>query len=461
MHVADRDGRDALGRGLAALAVAALLACVWRIAAAGAAEGAWLAIAALVANLLLAHRTAPAATDPALRVRADPATGLLARQAFAEAAGGALRAATRRGRRAALLLVRLDPMGGEEALAAAADVVRRALPATAVAGRIDDETIAVLIPFDARHAGTIDALAEFLLGALAQPLATRSATIRVRAAIGIAEADGRADPAALVRRARIAAQAAKAAGRHRAARFDAAMAAALDRRTAAEAALRDGIATGRFVARYRPRNEDDRLTGLVVTAQDQTGGIADPMAEAERVGLAAELFTAVIRRAFGEARDWDAGLTLSTTLTPSQLDDPWLAQKIVKLLVETGFPPARLEIAVRETAAGRSEAARSTLGSLANQGVRLALVGLGGPGSSLAAIGELPFARLAIDPAVAAPPLAAAIAGLGASLGLPVTADDATDEPLPVGAIRRQLAERGLLPAARAAPHAEPLRRAG
>ena len=36
-------------------------------------------------------------------------------------------------------------------------------------------------------------------------------------------------------------------------------------------------------------------------------------------------------------------------MSPTQLKDPWLAQKIVKLLVETGFPATRLEIEITET----------------------------------------------------------------------------------------------------------------
>src|SRR3546814_13350792 len=58
---------------------------------------------------------------------------------------------------------------------------------------------------------------------------------------------------------------------------------------------------------------------------------------AEECGLIGDLSMSVMRQAFEEARGWDPQLTLSVNISPSQLKDPWLAQKLLKLLVETGF----------------------------------------------------------------------------------------------------------------------------
>ena len=65
---------------------------------------------------------------------------------------------------------------------------------------------------------------------------------------------------------------------------------------------------------------------------------------AEETGLIGDLSFSVIRQALIEAREWDPELSISINLSPLQMRDPWLAQKLVKLLVETSFPGHRLEI---------------------------------------------------------------------------------------------------------------------
>src|SRR3546814_8922630 len=80
-------------------------------------------------------------------------------------------------------------------------------------------------------------------------------------------------------------------------------------------------------------------------------------------------------QAFEEVKNWDPSLTLSVNISPGQLKDPWLSQKILKLLVETGFPPNRLEVEITESSlfenlslaqsiVGRSEEHTSELQSL-------------------------------------------------------------------------------------------------
>ena len=59
---------------------------------------------------------------------------------------------------------------------------------------------------------------------------------------------------------------------------------------------------------------------------------------AEETGMIGDLSLSIIRKAMMEAKHWDPKLTISVNISPVQLKDPWLAQKIVKLLVETGFP---------------------------------------------------------------------------------------------------------------------------
>ena len=111
-----------------------------------------------------------------------------------------------------------------------------------------------------------------------------------------------------------------------------------------------------------------------------------------------DLSLAVIRRAFEETRDWDPALTLSINISPAQLKDPWLSQKIRKLLVETGFPAGRLELEITESALFENlSLAQAIVSSLKNQGIRIALDDFGSGYGSLAHLRALPLDRIKIN----------------------------------------------------------------
>ncbi len=435
----------------------------------------------------------------AARARHDELTGFFSRRVFADEGAGAIQGALRRDRAVAVMVVDLDHfktvndlhghLAGDVVLREASGVIRRALPPGAIAGRLDGDEFAILLPFDARHAGTVDALADHVVGALAQPIETRGVTAHIGASIGIACSEGdcrTVEP--LLRRATIAMHVAKDAGRNRHIWFDATMERELIERNAIEAGLREGIPLGQFVPYYEQQIDlaTGELIGFEVLArwEHPTRGIVAPddfIFVAEECGLIGDLSMAVMRRAFVEARNWDASITLSVNISPMQLKDPWLAQKVVKLLVETGFPANRLEIEITESALFQNLAlAQSIIGSLKNQGIRLALDDFGTGYSSLSHLRALPFDRIKIDrsfvTAMTSDPESAAIVNaisrLGESLNLPVTAEGIEDgailaqlagigchkgqgwhfgKPMAVGATRRLLADRGLLPSARVA----------
>jgi diguanylate cyclase (GGDEF)-like protein len=518
-----RARRDAIAGGVLVTALVLLATVGWRSVAAlerllgrsshaaGLATSDRLLMTALLLNLALIlfgwrrYRDLAATTcerDAAqarasLLARHDDLTGLLNRRALVEAGGATLAQMVRRGKAVALLVVDLDHfksvnevhghLAGDTVLRAATDLIRRALPGSAIAGRLDGDEFALLLPFDPRHASTIDAIADYIVGALAQPIVARSVTAHIGASIGIARSEPDCQSVeALLRRADIAMHAAKAAGRGRHVWFDATMERELVSRNATEAGIRDGIPLGQFVPYYEP--QVDLATGAVIGFEmlarweHPTRGTIMPdsfIPVAEECGLIAELSVSVMRRAFAEARDWDPGITLSVNISPAQLKDPWLAQKIVKLLVETGFPAARLEIEITESALFENLGlAQSIVGSLKNQGIRLALDDFGTGYSSLAHLRALPFDRIKIDKSFVvamtrdreSAAIVDAISKLGDSLGLPVTAEGIEDaaihallrdmgcakgqgwhfgKPLPIAATRRLLAERGLLPSAR------------
>jgi diguanylate cyclase (GGDEF)-like protein len=430
--------------------------------------------------------------------RTDDLTGFLNRRSLAEEGAATIAQVLRRDKAAALLVIDLDHfksvnevhghLTGDAILRAATDVIRKALPASAVAGRLDGDEFAVLLPFDPRHMNTVDSIADYIVGALAQPLTARNVTAHIGATIGVARTEADCQTVdALLRRANIAMHAAKVAGRGRHAWFDATMERELVSRNAVEAGLREGIPAGQFVPYYEPQVdlESGTIIGFEVLArwEHPTRGVIPPdnfITVAEECGLIADLSVSVMRRAFIEARDWDPSITLSVNISPAQLKDPWLAQKIVKLLVETGYPANRLEIEITESSLFQNlSLAQSIVGSLKNQGIRLALDDFGTGYSSLAHLRALPFDRIKIDKSFVTAmnkdpesmAIVDAISKLGESLNLPITAEGIEDQgiydslrrmglhkgqgwhfgkPMTVAAARRLLADKGLLPSARA-----------
>ena len=174
-------------------------------------------------------------------------------------------------------------------------------------------------------------------------------------------------------------------------------------------------------------------------------------------------------------KHWDPSLTLSVNISPAQLKDPWLSQKILKLLVETGFHANRLEVEITESSLFENlSLPQSIVGSLKNQGIRIALDDFGTGYSSLAHLRALPFDRIKIDRSFVSSinqnsesaAIVSAIARLGDSLGLPVTAEGIEDhniqerlrelgctkgqgwhfgKPMTVEQARKMLADRNLL----------------
>jgi predicted signal transduction protein with EAL and GGDEF domain len=242
----------------------------------------------------------------------------------------------------------------------------------------------------------------------------------------------------------IAMYSSKKQGRNRHCWFDANMEQELQTRSLLETGMRMGIPNVEFVPYFEQQIDltTGKLTGFEVLArwESPTQGLISPeifIPIAEETGMIGELSLSIMRQAFYSAKDWDAALVISVNISPIQLLDPWLAQKIVKLLVESGFPPNRLEIEITESALFENlSLAQSIVGSLKNQGIKIALDDFGTGYSSLAHLRALPFDRIKIDRSFVSSILrnpeskaiVKAINGLGESLGMPITAEGIEDK---------------------------------
>ncbi|MES2754449.1 MAG: EAL domain-containing protein [Pseudomonadota bacterium] len=423
----------------------------------------------------------------------DPLTGFLNRRSLAEEGGAMFDRARRRRKAMALLMLDLDHFKtindmhghavGDALIRAVAKEIGDAMPAIALTARFGGDEFACGFLFDSDHPETVDRIAEHLVSRMAQPFEADGLQLHISASIGVARSDFEvAGIDALMRGADIAMYAAKNAGRNRYAWFDQSMERDLQARNEMENGLRQAIPKQQIVPYFEQQIDltTGRLHGFEVLArwEHPTRGLIPPdmfISIAEETGMIGELSLSIMRQSFIAARDWDPALTLSVNISPWQLKDAWLAQKIIKVLTETGFPASRLEIEITESSLFDNLAlAQSIVGSLKNQGIRVALDDFGTGYSSLAHLRALPFDRIKIDKSFVTSintnpesvAIVKAIASLGESLNLPITAEGIEDEqieerlrqlgcskgqgyyygrPLSIANVRRGLAERRLL----------------
>jgi diguanylate cyclase (GGDEF)-like protein len=384
---------------------------------------------------------------------------------------------------------------GDNLLRMTAEVIQKALPREAVTARLGGDRFAAAFAFDGSSPSEIDRMADFIVDRLGKPFDLAGVHTHVSASVGVARSGHDCDSVELlIRRADIAMHAAKHLGRSRYAWFDASMQRELDKRNDIESGLRSGIPAGEFVPYFEQQIDlvSGSLHGFEMLARwnHPTRGLVSPaefIVVAEECGLIGDLSMTIMRQAFEEAKSWDPSLTLSVNISPVQLKDPWLAQKITKLLTETGFPAQRLEIEITESSLFECLGlAQTIVASLKDLGVRLALDDFGTGYSSLAHLRALPFDRIKIDRSFVSTInensdsaiVVTAITRLCESLGFAVTAEGIEDEliearlratgayqgqgwlfgrPAPGHDVRSLLASRGLLlKASRAEASAEP-----
>ena len=386
----------------------------------------------------------------------DPLTGCLNRRSISAATDQLIIAAHARGDNVAFFMIDLDNFkrindvyghgAGDRTLQECASRITGLLPEDALIARLGGDEFACVIPFAANHPDRIDRLADAIISAAARPVVMEGTNFDVTVSLGISRSEAlnsggspAVDAMMLLHNADIAMYHAKKQGRNRYFWFESPMESELRFRSELETGIRRGIIAGEFVPNYEQQIDltSGKLTGFEMLARwkSPTLGMINPevfITVAEEIGVIGELSENLIAQALRDARDWDPSLTLSVNISPLQLRDPWFAQKLLKLLVEARFQPARLEIEITESCLHENiAAARTLITSLKNQGVRISLDDFGTGYSSLAQLRSLPFDQIKIDRSFVmtmhenndSATIVATIAALGHGLGLPITAE--------------------------------------
>jgi diguanylate cyclase (GGDEF)-like protein len=375
---------------------------------------------ALLAALVLGHMRRTAATIAAgenrLRHLAlhDPLCGLPNRIFFGERLEAMITKVRNGGPTAAVFYIDLDhfkdvndTLGhpvGDELIRSVTQRLSRTLRGDDLVARLGGDEFAVITSGGFDH-GTLQAIATRMIATICAPYAIANQTIVIGASIGIAVINEHTDAAAdVMRHADLALYRAKNEGRNRACIYDSAMDADLVKRKLLENELRNAIENDGLRVAYQPivNNSGENVVGVEALCRwthPERGEIspAEFIPIAEHSGLIIELGEQVLRRACLDGKAWP-GITVSVNVSPLQFRRSDFVDVVERILSETDFDPARLELEVTEsTLLGNVDTAELAMFRLKALGVRLALDDFGTGYSSLLYLRRFPFDKLKID----------------------------------------------------------------
>ena len=371
--------------------------------------------------------TSRTALERELRAAAftDPLTGLGNRAHFTARSRSA-------GPDASVVLLDLDGFksvndtlghaAGDRVLVEVADRLRAVCREDDLVARLGgDEFVVLLAPAPAPTAETETgadavavALADRLVVALGQPFLVADRLVSLGASVGLASARDLADEPdpgdALLRDADIAMYAAKAAGKGRVQVFEPTLRDAVVERSDLVADLRAALERDELQLRYAPvvAVPSGQVRGLAAVAVWDSPTRGELPADrwlplAEEAGLVDDIGGRLLRQACTALGPWhdrpaqrrlppDRRLPVSVRVWPAQVRAAGFVTGLRALLRDTGTPAGCLVLELPEQVL-TAEPERTTvvLEQVRALGVRLALDSVGGHGSSLAAIAQLPL----------------------------------------------------------------------
>ena len=374
--------------------------CIWR--------GVWLEEGGVRAAGLIAPEARFAASER------DSLTGLYDRRSFVALARERLQTEGPQ----TLVVADLDrlrrlneALGHERAdlvLAALGSRLAASFPRHALAARVGEDEFALMAGAEVVEP------AEKLRRALEQPLRVAGFDIYPTLSIGAVEAQGGPDApeaAELLRRAELAVEAAKTAGRGGAAAYGSGLESDGLTRLALEGDLRGAIQRGEICPFFQPivRLSNGAISGFeaLVRWRHPRRGLVMPddfLPMAGDMGLLHELGAHMMEASARQLAEWRkrhraAGeLTVSVNLSTGEIDRDKLVEDVTRILAETGLPNGALKLEITESDIMRDpEGAAVILQSLRDAGAGLALDDFGTGFSSLSYLTRLPFDTLKID----------------------------------------------------------------
>jgi diguanylate cyclase (GGDEF)-like protein/PAS domain S-box-containing protein len=371
----------------------------------------------------------------------DALTGLPNRLLFQDRIAQQLASVTRNGTIAGVLFVDLDDFKvvndtkghgvGDELLIAAAARLASLVRESDTAARLGGDEFALLVG-DAQDTAAVEAAAERIVGAFAEPFALTTGFVTTTVTVGVATTQDSTDTGELLRHADLALYAAKAAGKRQWRRYQPVLGSGLIRRQEIQEALEDAVAKSAFSLAYQPivALGTGRLAGFealirwphsqwgmmqpgqFITLAEETGQIiaigswvlnratADitrlrravvPPAVPEEAGSGAVPST-------GDPAPSRRGLYVSVNVSARQFADAGFADTVRQVLAASGLEPGALMLELTETALLRcDERLQADLAELKTIGVKLAIDDFGTGYSSLSYLRDLPIDVVKMD----------------------------------------------------------------
>ncbi|MCK6405203.1 MAG: EAL domain-containing protein [Rhodocyclaceae bacterium] len=349
----------------------------------------------------------------------DALTGLPNRTLLTDRVEQALASADRHQRRIALLFLDLDrfktindSLGHPAGDALLREITRRLLASvreTDTVSRLGGDEFVVLVT-DLSDDETVAMIAQKILEVAQQPFRTEGHTLAVSVSIGIAlsPTDG-ADFDTLLKRADTAMYHAKDAGRNTYRFFTEQMNASVIERLFMQNRLQHALERGEFRLHYQPQVSlgSGRIVGVeaLLRWQNPELGLITPdrfIPLAEENGAIVAIGDWVLRKACQQGRMWtDAGigpLPIAVNISTLQLQQSDFAERVLRILDETGHDPRLLELEFTESILIQDvERVLRQISTIKAAGVTIAIDDFGTGYSSLSYLKRLDVDRLKID----------------------------------------------------------------
>jgi diguanylate cyclase (GGDEF)-like protein len=363
----------------------------------------------------------------------DALTGLPNRLFFQDRISQQVAAARQDGATAGVLFVDLDDfkvvndtMGhgvGDELLVATAVRLFGLIRECDTAARLGGDEFALLIA-NAPDSAAIEAIADHVVSAFAEPLVLASGAVLTTVTVGVATTEDGIDTDELLRQADLALYAAKAAGKRQWRRYQPVLSAGMVRRRELQAALEKAVARSAFTLAYQPivALTTGELAGFeaLVRWPHPEWGMMQPgqfIALAEETGQIVPLGSWVLTRAAADTARWrrdlrgdphqgqapdDGGVPrgpyVSVNVSARQFSAPGFVDGVHRILDSSGLEPGALMLELTESVlVRRDERVVSDLIELKAIGVKLAIDDFGTGYSSLSYLREFPIDVLKID----------------------------------------------------------------
>jgi diguanylate cyclase (GGDEF)-like protein/PAS domain S-box-containing protein len=396
----------------------------------------------------------------------DELTGLPNRNLMHDRIDQAIRNAARNGEGVALAFVDLDGFklvndglghkAGDELLKVVSRRMGACLRRNDTLARFGGDEFVILLPDQGTDPAALAPLLEKIRVAVTEPAQVAGQAVQVSCSMGVVmyPRDGM-DASALLMNADAAMYRAKDLGSNNFQFYAREMNASVEEKLVLLDGLRqavqataDGGGENSFHLLYQPKLDlkSGRIFGVeaLIRWRHPEHGMVPPqrfIALAEESGLIVPIGEWVVRSACRQAQAWrEAGLgpiAVSVNVSARQFEEARLVDRVAAALVDSGLPPALLELEVTESLLMRDlQKSVATMRELKAMGVSLSIDDFGTGYSSLSALKSFPISRLKIDKSFVSEladnpddqAIALAVISLGHKLNLKVIAEGVETE---------------------------------